>query len=71
MIVYVYRLFFLTSFVYLDYSKAKKDLKWKPKVSFEKGVSKILENIDYWRDAPLWNKNNIKQTTKLWFKYLK
>ena len=56
---------------YANIRKIQKDLKWKPKVSFEKGVSKILENIDYWRDAPLWNKNNIKQTTKLWFKYLK
>ena len=52
-------------------SKIKKDLNWKPKVSFEDGVSKILDNIDYWKNAPLWNKNKIKKTTKLWFKYLK
>ena len=42
---------------------------WKPKISFEDGVEKILENIDYWKDAPLWNKN-IKLATKSWFKYM-
>ncbi len=51
--------------------KIQRDLNWKPSVSFEDGVSKILENIEYWKKAPLWNKNNIKQTTKLWFKFLK
>ena len=49
----------------------KKDLNWKPKISFEKGVSLILKNIDYWKKAPLWDKNKIKKETKLWFKYLK
>ena len=49
----------------------KKDLNWKPKVSFKTGVSIILKNIDYWKNAPLWDKNKIKKETKLWFKYLK
>lgn len=53
-----------------DISKIKKDLYWKPKVSFEEGVKKILENIDYWKDAPLWNKSKIKTATKVWFKYM-
>ena len=48
-----------------------KDLNWKPKVSFEDGVKKILDNINYWKDAPLWNKKNIKSATKTWFKYMK
>tara|TARA_B100000579_G_C22835126_1_gene858264 strand:- start:1282 stop:2289 length:1008 start_codon:yes stop_codon:yes gene_type:complete len=52
-------------------SKIKKDLNWKPKVSFKTGVSIILKNIDYWKNAPLWDKNKIKKETKLWFKYLK
>tara|TARA_B100000780_G_scaffold267926_1_gene225422 strand:+ start:134 stop:1132 length:999 start_codon:yes stop_codon:yes gene_type:complete len=59
------------SITYANITKIKKDLNWKPKISFEEGVSKILENIDYWKNAPLWDKNNIKETTKLWFKYLK
>lgn len=52
-------------------NKIKKELNWKPKVSFEDGVKKILNNINYWKDAPLWNKKNIKTATKTWFKYMK
>ena len=56
---------------YANIKKIQKDLKWKPVISFEEGVSKILDNIEYWRNAPLWNKSNIAKETKLWFKYLK
>ena len=51
--------------------KAKKILKWKPKVNFEDGISELINNINYWKDSPLWNKSNIKKATKNWFKYLK
>ena len=51
--------------------KIKKDLNWYPKISFEDGVNKILNNITYWKNAPLWNKSKISNKTKLWFKYLK
>jgi len=56
---------------YANIKKIKKELKWKPKISFEEGVSKILKNIEYWKKAPLWNKDSIEKETKLWFKYLK
>jgi len=56
---------------YADITKAKKLLKWKPLVSFEEGVKIMLENIDYWKDTPLWTPDKIKKATKLWFKYLK
>lgn len=56
---------------YADIRKIKKDLNWKPKVSFEYGVNEILKNINYWKDAPLWNKKSIKKETSLWFKMLK
>jgi len=56
---------------YANIKKIQKDLKWKPVISFEEGVSTILDNIEYWRNAPLWNKSNIAKETKLWFKYLK
>lgn len=56
---------------YANIKKIKKDLKWKPIISFEEGVSTILDNIEYWKNAPLWNKSNIAKETKLWFKYLK
>lgn len=52
-------------------SKAKELLQWEPKVSFEDGVKVMLENIDYWKDAPLWDKDSINKVTESWFKYLK
>ena len=56
---------------YADIKKIQKDLKWRPAISFEEGVGKILYNIEYWKNAPLWNEFNIAKETKLWFKYLK
>ena len=54
-----------------DITKVKKLLKWKPEVSFEDGVKIMLENINYWKDAPLWDPDSIEKETKSWFKYLK
>tara|TARA_B100000902_G_scaffold399090_1_gene468345 strand:+ start:332 stop:1330 length:999 start_codon:yes stop_codon:yes gene_type:complete len=56
---------------YANIKNAKKYLKWKPKVSFEKGLENVLRNIFYWNKSPLWTKNKIKKATKNWFKYLK
>mgnify|MGYP001214054120 CR=1 FL=1 len=51
-------------------NKISKLLKWQPKTKFEKGVAIMLKDIEYWRKAPLWNKQNIKKATKTWFKLL-
>jgi UDP-glucose 4-epimerase len=53
-----------------DISKIKKHLSWEPVVSFEDGVSIILKNIDYWKDAPLWDEASIADATAEWFKLL-
>ncbi|MCJ7740440.1 SDR family oxidoreductase [Candidatus Microgenomates bacterium] len=53
-----------------DITKIKKVLGWKPKIKFEDGVAKVLEDIDYWRDAPIWTPKKIKVATREWFKYL-
>jgi UDP-glucose 4-epimerase len=53
-----------------DISKIRDMLDWQPKVSFEEGIKKMLENIDYWRDAPAWTPEKITEATKDWFKYL-
>jgi len=53
-----------------DISKIKKDLNWKPEVSFEEGVAKIVAEIDYWRNAPLWDPQSIAKATTTWFQYL-
>ena len=51
-------------------SKAKKLLDWYPKITLEEGVKILKENIEYWNEAPLWDKNSIEQATKKWFEYL-
>lgn len=53
-----------------DISKIRSQLGWEPQVSFEEGVAIILENIDYWRDAPVWNSVSIEAATKNWFELL-
>ena len=40
------------------YKKIKKQINWKPKISFETGVNEMLMNIKNWKNAPLWNKKN-------------
>ena len=53
-----------------DIGKIKRDLKWRPKVSFEEGVARMAKDIEAWRDAPLWDPQSIAEATKSWFQYL-
>ena len=53
-----------------DISKIRADLGWEPKVSLEEGVMAMLANIDYWRDAPLWDPASIAEATRAWFTML-
>jgi UDP-glucose 4-epimerase len=55
---------------FANIDKIKKELKWKPKISIEVGIKKLLKNIGYWNKAPLWTKKKISIATKDWFKYL-
>lgn len=52
---------------FADIAKVSRELKWRPQVSFEEGVGRILAEIDYWRDAPLWEPDSIAKATKSWF----
>jgi UDP-glucose 4-epimerase len=53
-----------------DIAKITRELGWRQQVSFEAGVARILAEIDYWREAPLWDPQSIKQATRTWFAYL-
>ncbi len=55
---------------FADISKIKKDTGWEPQVTIEKGIQELLNNINYWKDAPVWNPDSIAEATKDWFKYL-
>ena len=53
-----------------DTTKIRSQLQWNPTVSFEQGVQVMLDNIDYWRNAPVWDAKSIAQATKEWFSHL-
>jgi len=53
-----------------DIGKVRDQLGWGPKVPFSDGVGFMLDNIDYWRDAPVWTVGAIEEATASWFKYL-
>ncbi|MEK8019666.1 MAG: SDR family oxidoreductase [Candidatus Parabeggiatoa sp.] len=55
---------------FADITEITQSLGWKPKVSFVEGVKIMRENIENWREAPLWNADSIAQATASWFKYL-
>jgi UDP-glucose 4-epimerase len=53
-----------------DIRKIGRLLGWQPKVRFEDGVRTMLERIDDWRDAPVWDERSIAEATRDWFEYL-
>jgi UDP-glucose 4-epimerase len=55
---------------FANIQKIRQDLGWTPKVTIEEGVAKVLEGIEYWRNAPVWTPETIASATLDWFKYL-
>ena len=53
-----------------DITAITRDLGWEPKVPFEDGVALMLEEIDAWKDAPLWDPDSIADATKTWFEHM-
>jgi UDP-glucose 4-epimerase len=51
-------------------TKIERDLGWKQLVSFEDGVGQMLKNLNYWREAPVWDPASIAGATKNWFAFL-
>ncbi len=50
-----------------DINKIRTELGWEPAVSFEEGVAEMMRNIDYWREAPVWDPASIAEATSAWF----
>ncbi len=55
---------------FADISLIRNDLGWMPKIDIQSGIETLLENIDYWKKAPVWDPDSIKEATKDWFLYL-
>ena len=55
---------------FADIRKIRRLISWSPKISFEEGVEQMLSNIEYWKDAPVWNPESIGKVTKEWFSLL-
>ena len=53
-----------------DISRIQMELDWWPKVSIDEGISILLEQIDYWRDATVWTPDSIAGATRDWFRHL-
>jgi len=53
-----------------DITRIGAALGWRPQVTFPEGVRMVLEQIDHWKDAPVWTPEKIQDATKEWFEYL-
>lgn len=53
-----------------DIGKITSLLSWHPEIPFESGVPRMTQEIDHWKDAPLWDPDSIAQATKTWFQFL-
>lgn len=55
---------------FADVTKIQRLLGWRAQVPFAEGVRRMLERIEDWRDAPVWNPSSIGKATESWFRYL-
>ncbi|RTY38355.1 SDR family oxidoreductase [Chlorobium phaeovibrioides] len=55
---------------FADTASIRSALDWEPRVTFEEGVATMLEHLDLWREAPVWDQKSIGKATEAWFKYL-
>ncbi len=55
---------------FADVSRIQDQFSWNAQVPLEEGIRIMLENIDYWREAPVWTPDSIATATKEWFDHL-
>jgi len=56
---------------FADIGQIRRLLGWQAQVSLERGVQTLLDNIDAWREAPVWDQASIDRATATWFRHLK
>ncbi|MCX7172325.1 MAG: SDR family oxidoreductase [Proteobacteria bacterium] len=55
---------------FADIRRIRDRLGWAPRTSFEDGVGVMLERIEDWRHAPVWDSAAIAEATRSWFRHL-
>ncbi|MFC1679212.1 SDR family oxidoreductase [Elusimicrobiota bacterium] len=55
---------------FADIAKIRRELAWEPRVGFDDGVGRMLERIQDWAEAPVWDEESIDKATEKWFRYL-
>ena len=55
---------------FADIRKARELLGWQPRVAFEDGVKVMVEHLEEWRDAPVWDPASVAAATSGWFRFL-
>lgn len=55
---------------FADTTKIRAALGWRPTVTFEQGVRTMLQHIEQWREAPVWDEESIAVATRGWFAHL-
>jgi UDP-glucose 4-epimerase len=55
---------------FADVSRITERLGWRAQTSLDAGVARMLERIDDWRDAPVWDSESIATATRSWFTHL-
>jgi UDP-glucose 4-epimerase len=55
---------------FVEIAKAQRLLGYEPQWSFEAGVQEMLNQLEFWQEAPVWEPESIATATEDWFKYL-
>ncbi len=55
---------------FADVTKIRRELGWQAEIDLERGVGYMLENLQYWKDAPVWTPDRIAEATADWFRLL-
>lgn len=55
---------------FADIKKINTQLHWQPRVSLEQGVKRMMDQLEEWKHAPVWEPDSIANATRQWFRHL-